>query len=87
MNSSARDGSLTEQSASLPGRREFSSALLRRVRSRALRAADRAWAAWTDLRMIARASAGFSSKNSWSFSLTTFWTKPSMPGLPSLVFV
>ena len=31
---------MTEQSASLPGRREFSSALLRRVRSRALRAAD-----------------------------------------------
>ena len=38
-------GSLTEQSASLPGRREFSSADLRRVRSRALRAASRACAA------------------------------------------
>ena len=33
---------MTEQSASLPGRREFSSADLRRVRSRALRAASRA---------------------------------------------
>ena len=40
MKISASDGSLTEQSASLPGRRVFSSALLRRVRSRALRAAD-----------------------------------------------
>ena len=37
MKISASDGSLTEQSASLPGRRVFSSALLRRVRSRALR--------------------------------------------------
>ena len=41
-NSSASDGSLTEQSASLPGSVEFSSADLRRVRSRALRAAARA---------------------------------------------
>ena len=40
MKISAKDGSLTEQSASLPGSGEFSSALLRRVRSRALRAAD-----------------------------------------------
>ena len=41
-NSSARAGSRTEQSASLPGSVEFSSADLRRVRSRALRAASRA---------------------------------------------
>ena len=40
--SSASAGSRTEQSASLPGRAEFSSADLRRVRSRALRAAVRA---------------------------------------------
>ena len=49
MNSSASAGSLTEQSASLPGRVEFSSADLRRVRSRALRAASRARAASTAL--------------------------------------
>ena len=70
MKISASDGSLTEQSASLPGRREFSSALLRRVRSRALRAAARAWAAWTALRMTWLASAGFSSRNSASLALT-----------------
>ena len=64
MNSSASDGSFTEQSASLPGSAEFSSADLRRVRSRALCAAARAWAADTALRMTARASCGFSSKNS-----------------------
>src|ERR1700691_1848212 len=37
-NSSARDGSLTEQSASLPGSVEFSRADLRRGRARAVRA-------------------------------------------------
>ena len=42
MKISASAGSLTEQSASLPGSIEFSSADLRRVRSRALRAASRA---------------------------------------------
>ena len=61
---SASAGSVTEQSASLPGSVEFSSADLRRVRSRALRAASRARAAWTALAMIARASFGFSSRNS-----------------------
>ena len=64
MKSSASDGSLTEQSASLPGSVEFSSADLRRVRSRALRAAARACAAETALRMIALPSVGFSSRNS-----------------------
>ena len=86
-NSSVRAGSLTEQSASLPGSAEFSSADLRRVRSRALRAAARAWAAWTALRMTAFAVFGFSSKNWPRPVLTTEATKPSMPGLPSLVFV
>ena len=42
MNSSVSVGSRTVQSASLPGRVEFSSADLRRVRSRALRAAGAA---------------------------------------------
>ena len=86
-NSSASDGSLTEQSASLPGSVEFSSADLRRVRSRALRAAERAWAAWTALRIAARASCGFSSRNSARRALTIEWTNPCMPGLPSLVLV
>jgi hypothetical protein len=87
MKISASDGSLTEQSASLPGSVEFSSADLRRVVSRAWRAATRAWAAETALRTIALPSLGFSSRNSASFALTTEATKPSMPGLPSFVFV
>ena len=57
MNSSASAGSRTVQSASLPGRVEFSSADLRRVRSRALRAAWRARAASTAFETIRRASA------------------------------
>jgi len=87
MNSSARAGSRTVQSASLPGRVEFSSADLRRVRSRALRAACRARAASTALPTIRFASPGFSSKNSPSLRLTDSLTKPSIGGLPSLVLV
>ncbi len=87
MNSSASRGSLTVQSASLPGRVEFSSADLRRVRSRALRAASRARAASTALVRIRRASPGFSSRNSPSLRLTVSLTSPSTGGLPSFVFV
>ena len=54
-NSSQRSGCLSEQSASLPGRPPPSSAPLRRVRSRALRAASRARAASMALLMIFRA--------------------------------
>ncbi len=86
MNSSASDGFLTVQSASLPGRPMPPMADLR-VASRALRAAARAWLAETALRTTAPASCGFSSRNSASLVLTTEATKPSMPGLPSLVFV
>ncbi len=87
MNSSASVGSRTVQSASLPGRVEFSSADFRRVRSRALRAASRARAASTAFWRIRRASPGFSSRNSPSLRLTVSFTKPSTGGLPSLVFV
>ena len=87
MKSSARAGSRTVQSASLPGRVEFSSADLRRVRSRALRAAWRARAASTALPTIRFASPGFSSKNSPSLRLTVSLTRPSIGGLPSLVLV
>ena len=76
-----------EQSASLPGSVVFSSTLLRRVRSRALRAAMRAWAACTVLVMICLASAGFSSRNSANFWLTTPSTNPRISELPSLVLV
>src|SRR6185312_12794561 len=69
-NSSHSAGSFSWQSASLPGRPAMSSAPLRRVISRALRAASRARAASTTLEAIALASFGCSSRNSPSFSLT-----------------
>ena len=78
---------MSEQSASLPGSDEFSSALLRRVSSRALRAACRAREAETAFVMIWRASAGFSSRNSASFWFTVCSTRPRTHGLPSFVFV
>jgi hypothetical protein len=52
-----------------------------------LRAADRACAACTALRITWLASDGFSSRNSPRRALTMDATKPSMPGLPSFVFV
>src|SRR3954466_12856559 len=58
MKISLSDGSFTEQSASLPGRREFSRALLRRGGSRALRPARRARAAPPALRGVLRAPHG-----------------------------
>ena len=61
-NSSVFSGSRSEQSASLPGRLVESIAPLRRARSRALRAAWRAWAALTALPQITRPSAGCSSR-------------------------
>ncbi len=85
--SSADSGSLIWQSASLPGSEELSSALLRRVSSRALRAACRARAAETAFSMIRRASVGFSSMYSASRWLTLCSTSPRTQGLPSFVFV
>ena len=76
MKSSLSAGSFSWQSASLPGRPAISSAPLRRVSSRALRAASRARAASTTLPAIARASSGFSSRNSSSFWLTIASTTP-----------
>ena len=70
MKSSADSGSRIEQSASLPGSDELSSADLRRVSSRALRAASRARIAAIALLMIARASCGFSSRNCASCAFT-----------------
>ncbi len=61
MNSSDLAGSFSEQSASLPGREVMSSADLRRVSSRALRAASRAAAASAIFWTMVRASLGCSS--------------------------
>ena len=85
--SSADSGSLSSQSASLPGSALPSRADFRRVSSRALRAAWRAFRAATALVTICFASCGFSSRNSASFALTACLTSPSTHGLPSLVFV
>ena len=64
MNSSHSRGSFEEQSTSLPGSPAPSSALLRRVRSRAWRAARRARCACIDLATIWLPSLGFSSEAS-----------------------
>ena len=71
MNSSDFAGSRSWQSASLPGSDEMSSAPLRRVSSRALRAASRAAAASTTLPTMTLASDGCSSNQYCSASLTT----------------
>ena len=63
MKSSDLAGSRSWQSASLPGREEMSSADLRRVSSRALRAASRAAAASTIFCTIGLASVGCSSNH------------------------
>ena len=65
---SDKAGSFSWQSASLPGSPAMSSVVLRRVISRARRAASLARAASRILLTIALAWAGFSSKNSESFS-------------------
>ena len=70
MKSSLFAGSRSWQSASLPGRLAMSSAPLRRVRSRALRAASRAAAASTTLATTFLASAGCSSNHCVSLSAT-----------------
>src|SRR5438552_18925506 len=87
MKSSAADGSLIEQSASLPGSDMLSSADLRRVSSRALRAASRARDAAIALLTIWRASFGLSSRNSASFAFTVDSTRPLIAGFPSFDFV
>ena len=74
MNSSDLAGSRSWQSASLPGSEAMSSAPLRRVSSRALRAASRAAAASTTLPTMILASAGCSSNQAASASLTTLST-------------
>src|SRR5471032_1710921 len=71
MKSSESAGSRSWQSASLPGNELTSSAPLRRVSSRALRAASRAAAASTTLVRIFRVSDGCSSNHWPSLSATT----------------
>ena len=84
---SAFAGSFSWQSASFPGRFATSIAVLRRVRSRALRAASRATAASTILPTTSRASPGFSSNHSASFSFTSPSTAGRTSELTSLSLV
>src|SRR5439155_1686599 len=85
--SSVSLGSVTLQSASLPGSNPPSRPLRLRTSSRALRAASRARAALTAFAMMVRATLGLLSKKSPSASLTTLFTIPSTSELASLVLV
>src|SRR6266550_1475203 len=76
MNSSLFAGSRSWQSASFPGRLKPSRSPFRRVSSRALRAASRAWAARTAFPMQISATFGVSLKKSVSFSYTIDSTIP-----------
>src|SRR6185312_8086943 len=75
-NNSDNAGSRSWQSASLPGRPAISSAPLRRVSSRALRAASRARAASTTLPAMTLASAGCSCRYSSNLAFTACSTTP-----------
>ena len=75
------------QSASLPGMLNESSTFLRRVISRALRAASRAFSAWVALPMMRFAGVGFSSRYSPRPWATAFCTSGRISVLPSFVFV
>ena len=74
INNSQFSGFLSEQFANLPGKPPNSGPDFLRDNSRALRAASRAVAASTILSTIALAITGFSSRYSYSISLTVFST-------------
>ena len=78
---------MDEQSASLPGSANESSTPLRRVISRALRAASRAFRACVALSMMRLAGFGFSAKYSARPCVTAFCTSGRISVLPSFVFV
>ena len=80
-------GSFSWQSASLPGRLLTSSTPLRRVRSRARRAASRALAASITFWMIALASRGCVSNQWLTVSATAAWTTGCTSLLTSLSLV
>ena len=80
-------GSFCEQSANFPGSPLPSSAPLRRVSSRALRAASRALEAVITFSMIFLPTEGFSSKNAERASSVADATTPSTSEFPNFVFV
>ncbi len=87
MYSSQLAGSLSWQSASLPGSEPDSRNDLRRVRSRACRAASRAFAAPEAFEKIRFASPGCSSSQVDSCAFMVVSTSERMLALPSLVLV
>ena len=87
MNTSALAGSRSWQSASLPGRVDTSSTPLRRVSSRALRAASRALAASITFCTIDFASRGWVSNQWLTTSATTACTTGCTSELTSLSLV
>ena len=80
-------GSFDEQSASFPGRELLSRAVLRRVNSRAWRAASLARAAFVHFSIINFAMEGFSSRYPYNFSFTRDSTAPLTSELPNFVLV
>src|SRR5690625_7358492 len=76
-----------EQSRSLPGMPPVSSGDLRRVASRALRAAPRAIAAAWPFITIERAAAGWGANPAWSGSVSTLALNVRARGVPSLGLV
>jgi hypothetical protein len=87
MYSSQEAGSESWQSASLPGNEPFSRNDLRRVRSRAWRAAMRAFAALEAFVKMRLASPGCSSSHVANCALTVVSTSERIDALPSLVLV
>ena len=86
-NSSDKAGSFSWQSANFPGKPAMSNVVLRRVISRARRAASRALAASMILPAINFAICGFSNKNSCNFSFIVDSTSGLTSDETSLSFV
>ena len=80
-------GSWTSSRPACPAARTSLSTPLRRVISRALRAASRALSAWVALPMMRLAGVGFSSRYSARPWVTAFCTSGRISVLPSFVFV
>ena len=87
MNISQFLGSLSEQSASLPGRLMDSSAVFLLVRSLAFLAASLALCARSDFSHIIFATVGFCSRKYVSCSVTTLSTAPLASLFPSFCLV
>ena len=84
MKISDSSGFWTSSPPAYPGRANESSTPLRRVISRALRAASQAFRACVALPMMRLAGAGFSSRYSAKPCVTAFWTSGRISGIAEL---